>query len=60
MAEPRLEVDGNHDRCPICKGDTKGCKHSLSAMAARVWETWVRGIVRDEMRRERARQEARQ
>lgn len=51
-ASPQFFVSDNHDRCPICKSDPKTCPHSLSDMAERLWENWVRKVVRDELRRQ--------
>jgi hypothetical protein len=44
-------VNDNYDRCPICRKDPKTCPHSLGQMAERLWEDWVRRIVREEMSR---------
>lgn len=54
-AKPMLRVDNNHGLCPICKGDPKTCKHSLAEMTERVWDNYIRGIVRDELVKERRR-----
>jgi hypothetical protein len=49
MATPRMTVDGNHDRCPICKKNPKTCPHSLNDMDIRLWEDRIRKIVREEL-----------
>jgi hypothetical protein len=50
-ATPRLTVNGNHYPCPVCKGDPKYCPHSLSEMDERVFENFIRAIVRDEIKK---------
>lgn len=51
MPELYQQTNGNHVKCPLCKKDPKTCPHSLSQMDKRLWENWVREIVRDEIRR---------
>jgi hypothetical protein len=52
-AKPRLTVNDNFGLCPICKGDPKTCKHSLQEMNERVWQDFIRAIVRDELSKAR-------
>lgn len=56
-ASPHMGVNGNHDKCPICKGPPKHCPHSFGDMIERTWEDWCRAIVRDEIKREKRRQQ---
>lgn len=52
-AKPMLRHDNNFGLCPICKGDPKTCKHSFQEMTERVWDTYIRSIVRDELSKQR-------
>lgn len=51
MAEINITVNGNHDKCPICKGSPKSCPHSFNEMDKRLFDNYIRSVVKKELQR---------